>query len=154
MTNHAAEWAFKATKAKVGLSETERVAALGFLSRSSATKTGAWPANVRQVEVGDVIHVFHGRKSRKPHPVGRFEVIRAEAHAQPLLFGEEVPSSALFTVRAGGELERLLASIRGYAVDPKLGAYTGWVVKRVGEASPAALRSFAPGSIATLVALP
>jgi hypothetical protein len=144
------QWAYKATEAKVDIVDTGRVLHMGFICRSSVTSSGARPANVHSVEVGDLIHVFYVRPGKEPHPFGCYEVLTPEQHAEPALFHEKV-GTALFTARPGGRLAGLLASLPGYKPDPRVGLYPGWIVRKISGASKDALRSFTPGSRSTLV---
>jgi hypothetical protein len=135
-----ADWFYKATNSKLDKVGTLLLARRGFLCRSAYSRKKAWVANVRRVLFDDVIHFYF--IARKPAPIGAFRVVDLERFAPtgpaPLNtdFGNAVPGSALYEVRH----PKFIADLDPdgeYSPDPKLGAFTGWLIERVGPATAA-----------------
>jgi hypothetical protein len=136
------EWIYKATKSKVGHDETHRLA-VGhkFLCRSASNGSGS-AARVSEVCIGDVIHFYYADGAGKdPAPLGSFVV--TDGAKYPDRFGARVEGTALFTVRATPENEKMVALLSaepdhekatGYAHDPKQDCFTGWVIERLPQA--------------------
>jgi len=129
------QWLYKATNAKLDKGGTLLLARRGFLCRSAYTAKGAWVANVRKVFFGDVLNVWFIGK--QPSLLGAFEVIRREAfHARSQrptaedFSAEPVPGSALYEVTEPAFIHELDPGA-AYKVDPRLGRFTGWLLRRV-----------------------
>jgi hypothetical protein len=134
------EWFYKATNAKVDHVGTLLLANRGFLCRSAYTKAKNWVANVQSVDFGDVIHFYF--IGRNPAPLGAFEIVRREdfenAKGTPTgnNFVGPVPGTALYEVVDPAFIKELDPD-GGYAPDPELGTYTGWLLRKTSVAAPA-----------------
>ncbi len=130
------EWFYKATNASLDVEGTLELAErYRFLCRSARNVKGHWSSNVRKVRLGDTLHVYYSADGR-PKALGAFEVIGREQHPTPDVFGHVVPESALFTV----ERPAFLAEVDPdgvYQPDRWLGRFTGWLVRRTGDAREA-----------------
>ena len=135
-----AEWFYKATNRKLDYHGTLMLTNRSFLCRSAYTKVKHWVANVQAVAFGDVIHFYF--IARKPIPLGAFEVIRQDdfkitkPSPTPNDFTGPVPGCALYEVVDPSFIVELDPD-GGYAPDPKLGKYTGWLLRKIGPAAPA-----------------
>jgi hypothetical protein len=135
------EWFYKARNTKLDHVGTLLLANRGFLARSAHTSTGGWVPNVQSVGFGDVIHFyFIGR--RGPAPLGAFEVIKREdfqtAKSTPTAddFSGPVPGSAIYEVVDPSFITKLDPD-GAYQPDPKLGKFTGWLIRKIGPAAAA-----------------
>lgn len=130
------EWVFRATRSKVDSLSTMILAdKRGFVCRTGRTVAGAWAPNVQAVAVGDTLNYYYVQAGKKAREFGLYEVIAADAHDRPELFGAQVEGSTLYEV-APGELHDYLDQLGGYTPDPITGTYTGWLIRRVSRAMP------------------
>ncbi|EYF07167.1 hypothetical protein [Chondromyces apiculatus] len=132
------EWVYKATNSKLDHMGTMlMVDRDGFLCRSAyeaATKT--WADNVRQVDVGDTVHVYFGQKGRDARPIGSFRVVEPDGtHPVHAAVGKRVEGTALHVVDDPSFIKRRDPEGE-YSEDPILGLFTGWVLQKVGQAPP------------------
>lgn len=146
------EWFYKATTKKLDHVGTMLLAKRGFLCRSAYTKTHARVANVQSVAIGDVLHVYYVGNS-KTSALGAFEVVTpeglsADKWTPPAANFKPIPDCALHEVVDPGFIFAI-DSGHAYAPDPKLDKYTGWLLKRVGDAAPAPKELFS--QMATLI---
>ncbi len=126
-----AEWAYRATRTKVGFEETRDLAVVeGFLCRAAYEQNGSRTDNTQHVHFGDVIHVYfvdqHGART-----IGTFEIVGPNRHRRSALFGRSVPDTDLLRVADATFAERLgslAGGTEGYQVDPTLGVFTGWAL--------------------------
>lgn len=137
---HVAAWLYKATNRTLDHRSAATLANRGFLCRPAHSFTGGWSPLVRNVGFGDVIHYYF--IGRKPYPVGAFEVVRREdfapgPQAPPAAnFVGPLESSALYEVVDSTFISDLDQAHK-YRPDTKLGRFTGWLLRRVGEPGPA-----------------
>ena len=127
------EWAYKATQTKLDGPATLLLAKRGFLCCSAFEPNLSWADNVRSVAIGDVIHFYYVPRQAKAKTFGAFEVIEAANHLNSSVFGERVPDTALYRL-ADAAFIREIDTAGAYTCDPKLGAYTGWVLSARGPA--------------------
>jgi len=134
------EWFYKATNEKLDYVGTLLLAKRGFLCRSAYTRAEHWVANVQRVSFGDTIHFYF--IGRKPTPLGAFEVIWRDnyniAKSAPTAndFAGPVPGCALYEVVDPSFIADLDPD-GGYEPDPRLGKYTGWLLRKLGPAAAA-----------------
>jgi hypothetical protein len=129
------EWVYKATRTKIGPVDTTRLAReFHFLCRSAFRDTGARPARVAEVRLGDIIYFYYRIDKNTVETIGTFEVVGHETY--PELFARSVPKTALVVVREDHadliellEREHKSNSQRGYKRDPKLDVFTGWALR-------------------------
>lgn len=130
------DWFYKATNASLDLAGTLALAERhGFVCRSARNVKGHWSSNVRKVNVGDTLHVYYSADG-KPRALGAFEVIAREQHPTPDFFGPVVRGSALLSV----EKSAFIAEVDPdgiYQPDRWIGRFTGWLVRRTGDAREA-----------------
>jgi hypothetical protein len=130
------QWVYKATTAKIDYVSTLILAdKRGFLCRSAYSEKSAWVSNVRDVSIGDVMHVYYVRPGRKPGELGAFEVLAAADHQRPDFFGDRVDETALCRVKDPTFLKHL-ENLGGYRPDPVLHCFTGWPIRKIGPAPP------------------
>ena len=130
------EWVYKATRTKIGPVDTTRLAReFHFLCRSAFRDTGARPARVAEVRLGDVIHFYYRIDKKTVETIGTFEVVNGQ-EMYPQSFARLVPKTALAVVREDcADLIELLEREHqsnpqgGYKRDPKLGVFTGWALR-------------------------
>ncbi len=128
------EWVYKAAETKLDYAGTTMLANLdGFLCRSTYnTKQQKSAGNVHSVSIGDTIHFYFSRKD-KIAPVGSFEVIEPNAaHRHADAFGDRVGETALFEVKDPAFIKRHDPQ-DAYQIDPVLGVYTGWALRKIGN---------------------
>lgn len=138
------EWVYKAADTKLDFVGTMLLANKdGFLCRSAyEDSTRTWADNVRQVRAGDTIHFYFRHRNGKIAGLGSFKVVvPTEDHPRAGAFGESVAGTALFKVADPAFIEKRDPS-RAYKVDPIIGQYTGWPLKRIGKAPPYQARMF------------
>jgi hypothetical protein len=128
-------WLYKATPKKLNSLDTRMLADLdGFLCRSARDAAGAWANNVREVQLGDIIHMYFVERG-KTNPIYAYEVIAPEAHPHPARFGRRIDETALFAV-----VDETFIKKRdkegGYEHDPLEHAFTGWLLRRREPAMP------------------
>lgn len=129
------EWVYRATRCKIDAISTMILAdKRGFVCRTGRSAAGVWAPHVKSVAVGDVINFYYTQAGKKPREYGAYEVLSAESHARPEMFGAPLEGTALYQV-APGELTDYLEAVGGVP-DPIDDVFTGWIVKRVGR-SPA-----------------
>lgn len=146
----AMEWGYKATRSKLDGPGTLLLAKRGFLCRSAYEQNLSWADNVQRVAIGHTIHFYYARRDGRVQELGAFTVIEPNEHPSPALFGARVDGSALHRV-ADPSFIRTIDKDGAYAPDPKLGAFTGWVLRAGGRAMAYDRGAF-PGQ-STLVSL-
>jgi hypothetical protein len=147
MNSTKGTWLYKAARSKLDSAGTAVLANRGFLARSAYRGVGVWIANVRDVQVGDDLHFYYSGK-RGVYGIGLFEIVDREGHATPALFGDVVPETALYTVENDSFI-RNVDTNGEYKLDPVVGKFTGWLLRRKGDPMPYPAKKF-PG-LATLV---
>jgi len=141
------EWLYRATPAKAKSAETATIVKkFSFIHRSAHTDA-AMPqriANIANVAIDDVIHLYFINESNVGRPFGAYRVVAAGDHPQTALFAAQVPGTALYTVTGDEFRERL--RVIGYGPDPKLGEFCGWpVVPGPQGSSPVYTAALFPG---------
>jgi hypothetical protein len=144
------EWFYKTTPTKAGFDDTRRLAKRdGFVCRSAHEKNEAWVESVQAPVIGDTLHFYFVEQRRSPRPIGSFEIIAAEAHAEPSRFGEQVDTTALFRVKDPGFASQLRA-FGDYQPDPVVKDFTGWLLKPLASLPPAFEQTPLKGSRSSL----
>jgi hypothetical protein len=105
----------------------------GFMCRSAYEQNLSWADNVQRVAIGHTIHFYYARRDGHVQELGAFTVIEPHEHPSPALFGARVDGSALHRA-ADPSFIRRIDKDGAYAPDPKLGAFTGWVLRESGKA--------------------
>jgi len=120
-TRGTAEWAYRCTPQGTGATATRQLLdEAGFLWRSLHDRAGRKIPSVGKVEVGDTIHVFFAEAGVETY-VSSYLVQRPADVAD-----ESAP--ALDAVRSGELFDQLTEA--EYELDPELGCFTGFRVKR------------------------
>jgi uncharacterized protein (DUF433 family) len=135
------EWAYKVTAKKVSEQDTGHLAIdLGFLARSAYRRMrdgapGGRINNVAKVEPGDILHVYYVT-GRGPAQMGSFRVLASAGDRFDRVWADG--DAALVRVHDVEANVALLDLLRkrppvgeGYRHDPKLDAFTGWLVQRL-----------------------
>lgn len=135
------KWVYKATETKLDHVGTMLLATRdGFLCRSAYEgKNLSWADNVRLVNTGDTIHFYFRKKNGKIAPIGSFLVVEPDVDHPQFgafgAFGARVPGTALFRVTDPVFIRRR-DTAGAYQVDPVIGDYTGWALRRAGKPPP------------------
>lgn len=148
-----AEWFYKATPTKVSFQQTRDLAVNdGFLCRSAFEENGSRADNTQHVDFGDVLHVYF-TGAGEPRVIGSFQVIGPNKHGHPNRFGSGVKGTKLFEVADFDFVARLRAmeGDEGYAPDPVLKKFTGWILKYRPDVSTPAYEAAPFKGQATLV---
>jgi hypothetical protein len=120
-TRGTAEWAYRCNDEGADRARTERfLRERGFLWRSLHNADGDRVASVKNIEVGDTIHVYFMSEG-KPGYLSSWLVEPPDDRADE----EAVTIQA---VRAGPLFDELGEA--GYATDPELGYFTGFRVRK------------------------
>ncbi len=127
------EWVYKATETKLDHVGTLFLADRDcFLCRSAYEKNLSWADNVRRVNTGDTIHFYFRKKDGKIAPIGSFVVVEPHVdHPHVGAFGSRVAGTALFRVTDPTFIKRRDTD-GAYEVDPVIGEFTGWPLRRTG----------------------
>lgn len=140
------EWLYRASTAKAKSAETWGIVKrFGFIHRSVHTNAAKAQriANVGNVAIGDIIHLYYLGDSGGGRVLGVFRVVDPKDHPQPALFAAAVSETALYTV-GGAELREQLKRA-DYEPDPRLGEFCGWPVVREERDSPPYAVALFPG---------
>jgi hypothetical protein len=132
-----AHWYYRTTD-EMSLEDTQRILSdFGFIARTAYVrqKTGriAPVTKVREVGLGDVLHVYHvsgdGAES-----LGTWEICGPRRHGRGECMGPAVTKTAVH--RAKGDLLSEMETNDEVHPDPSVEAYTGWFVLAADERSP------------------
>ena len=142
------EWVYKAAETKLDYTGTTLLANLDrFLCRSTYNaKQQKSAGNVQSVRIGDTIHFYFSRKGKDFAAIGSFEVIEPNAgHPHADAFGDRIGETALFEVKDPAFIKRHDPQ-GAYEVDPVLGVYTGWALRKIGSPPTYRAKMF-PGQV-------
>lgn len=120
-TRGTAQWAYRCSPAGTDIAATTALLdAGGFLWRSLHNVDGHKIANVKNIEVGDTLHVYYVVEGAEQYSAAYLiEPPREVADAEAL---------AIDAIRGGELFDRLTEA--GYAVDPVLECFTGFRVRK------------------------
>lgn len=109
---------------------------------SYTQKNLSWADNVRLVNAGDTMHFYFRKKNGRIAPIGTFLIVEPDVdHPQIGAFGARVAGTALFRVADPTFIKRR-DTAGAYQVDPVIGDYTGWPLRRAGKPPPYDARMF------------
>lgn len=141
-----AEWAYKFTKKKKSRQDTTELAQkYRFLARSAykRTESGGTISHVAKVLPGDVIHAYYVEK-KGVRTIGSFRVIDPDSERgrfERVWPQKDAALARVLEVESNLDLLTLLRRPsdvgQGYLPDPRLNAYTGWIVEPIsGRVAP------------------
>lgn len=120
-TRGTAQWAYRCTPHGTDGTETSRLLnEEGFLCRSLHNVDGHKIANVTGIEIGDTVHVYYIEAKAERY----LAAYLIDAPARPV--DPDVP--AIDAIQDGDRFDRLVEA--GYEVDPVLGYFTGFRVRK------------------------
>ena len=131
-------WYYRATDDEMSLEDTQRMLSdFGFIARTAYTrqKTGriAPVTKVRDVGLGDVLHVYHV-SGDGAECLGTWVICGPRRHARCECMGPAVTKTAVH--RAKGDLLSEMQAHDGVQPDPSIDEYTGWFVLEGSDRSP------------------
>ncbi len=126
MTN----WLYRATEAGTDDATTAELLDLGFLCADVCKRGGDSMPRVRDVGIGDAIHVVYRRNDGSVESLGSFRVTSTALPGTSALSSATKIASVQRSVVPGSDLERALRDAK-YERDPHLDLFTGWVVEPI-----------------------
>ncbi|WP_437945507.1 hypothetical protein WME98_31960 [Sorangium sp. So ce296] len=136
-----AEWVYKANTTRANFDDTHDLAVFNHFLCRSAYEGGNDADRLRavgvvaEVKVGDLIHFYYRRDNGKVSCLGTFRV--ADGSARPAIFALCEGHGALCKVIESPENQKIVDRLlRGYDRDPRLEAFTGWVIDKLPSAHP------------------
>lgn len=134
-----AEWVYKANTTRASFDDTHDLAIINHFLCRSAYEPGSDADGLRavgfvaNVKVDDLIHFYYRHRTGKVSCLGTFRV--ADGSARPSIFAP--CHGALCKVIESPENQKIVDRlVRGYDRDPRLEAFTGWVVDKLPRAHP------------------
>jgi len=133
------EWVYKTTQARATYADTHDLAVFDHFLCRTLFKHGRGPddlrevAKVREVAVGDLIHYYYRTPEGNVRTFGTFRVCEPGASAGVF---EPCPGhEPLVQVVETEQNRKMIARLtRGYSHDPRLHAFTGWVLEKLPRA--------------------
>ena len=136
-----AEWVYKANTTRASFDDTHDLAVFNHFLCRSAYVDGSGADGLRavgvvaDVKVGDLIHFYYRHANGKVSQLGTFQV--ADGSARPAIFAPCQGHGALCKVIESPENQKIVDRLRrGYNHDPRLEAFTGWVIDKLPNAHP------------------